>query len=229
MTNGVYFISHNATGGVIKVSTIEQAQNFYTMEKAENQINKVPGKCFGYYPVDTDATPVHEMDSDTHKVNQKILKKSAAKRKIYSGMQRKEIYDKAEGCCQLCGRKLTPHTMTLDHIIPFAKKSAAKRKIYSGMQRKEIYDKAEGCCQLCGRKLTPHTMTLDHIIPFADGGSNELDNLQAVCKQCNQLKANIYPEQFFDRITEIFMYQMEKKYSDNLTWKMARNMLMEIL
>ena len=182
LTNGVYFISHNATGGVIKVSTIEQAQNFYTMEKAEKQINKVPGKCFGYYPVDTDVTPVHEMDSDTHKVNQKILKKSAA-----------------------------------------------KRKIYSGMQRKEIYDKAEGCCQLCGRKLTPHTMTLDHIIPFADGGSNELDNLQAVCQQCNQLKANIYPEQFFDRITEIFMCQMERKYTDNLTWEMARNMLMEIL
>lgn len=182
LTNGIYFIAHNATGGVIKVSTIEQAQNFHTMEKAENQINKVPGKCFGYYPVDTDATPVHEMDSDNHKVNQKILKKSAA-----------------------------------------------KRKIYSGMQRKEIYDKAEGCCQLCGRKLTPNTMTIDHIIPFADGGSNELDNLQAVCQQCNQLKANIYPEQFFDRITEIFMCQMEKKYTDNITWKMARNMLMEIL
>lgn len=184
LTNGIYFIAHNATGGVIKVSTIEQAQNFYTMEKAENQINKVPGKCFGYYPVDTDVTPV-QMDSDNYdnrKVNQKILKKSAA-----------------------------------------------KRKIYSGMQRKEIYDKAEGHCQLCGRKITPHTMTIDHIIPFADGGSNELDNLQAVCKQCNQLKANIYPEQFLDRITEIFMYQMEKKYTDNLTWKMARNMLMEIL
>ena len=179
LTNGIYFIAHNATGGVIKVSTIEQAQNFYTMEKAENQINKVPGKCFGYYPVDTDVTPIHSMKSNKQKINQKILKKSAVKRKIYSGMQRKEIYDKAEG--------------------------------------------------FCGRKITPHTMTLDHIIPFADGGSNELDNLQAVCKQCNQLKANIYPEQFFDRITEIFMYQMEKKYSDNLTWKMARNMLMEIL
>ena len=38
LTNGVYFISHNATGGVIKVSTIEQAQNFYTIEKAEKQI-----------------------------------------------------------------------------------------------------------------------------------------------------------------------------------------------
>lgn len=182
LTNGVYFIAHNATGGVIKVSTIEQAQNFYTIEKAEKQINKVPGKCFGYYPVDTDVTPVHKTESEDQKKNRKILKKSAV-----------------------------------------------KRKIYSGMQRKEIYDKAEGHCQLCGRKITPNTMTIDHIIPFADGGSNELDNLQAVCKQCNQLKANIYPEQFLDRITEIFMYQMEKKYTDNLTWKMARNMLMEIL
>lgn len=60
LTNGVYFISHNATGGVIKVSTIEQAQNFYTMEKAENQINKVPGK--EYWIVDSDKNRITVYD-----------------------------------------------------------------------------------------------------------------------------------------------------------------------
>lgn len=72
-------------------------------------------------------------------------------------------------------------------------------------------------------------MTVDHIIPLEKGGSNDLDNIQAACAVCNRFKANVYPDVFFDRITEIFMYQMGKQYNDNLAWKMARNMLMEIL
>lgn len=43
------------------------------------------------------------------------------------------------------------------------------------------------------------------------------------------VKSNILPEQFFDRITEIFMFQMEKKFGNNMLWKLAHNMLMEIL
>ena len=176
LTNGQFYIAHNKTGAVIKVSDISQAQNFYTVEKAEHQINKTPGKCSGYYYIDTDVTP--------------IVKSEAKKIK---------------------------------------KKSAVKRKHYSGAERKAIYEKANGCCQLCGRKIEFHNMTVDHIIPLGKDGSNDLDNTQAACSVCNQFKSNIYPEQFFDRITEIFMYQMEKQYSNNLTWKMARNMLMEIL
>lgn len=179
LTNGEYYIAHNKTGAVIKVSDAEQAQNFYTVEKAEHQINKTPGKCSGYYYIDTDVTPIESiMKSETKKIK---------------------------------------------------KKSAVKRKHYSGAERKAIYEKANGCCQLCGRKIAFEDMTIDHIVPLGKDGSNDLDNTQAACFICNQFKANVYPELFFDRITEIFMYQMEKQYSDNLTWKMARNMLMEIL
>ena len=179
LTNGDYYIAHNKTGAVIKVSDIEQAQNFYTVEKAEHQINKTPGKCSGYYFIDTDVTPIET-----------IMKSEPKKIK---------------------------------------KKSAVKRKHYSGAERKAIYEKANGCCQLCGRKIEFRNMTVDHIIPLGKCGSNDLDNTQAACFVCNQFKANVYPQLFLDRITEIFMFQMEKQYSDNLTWKMARNMLMEIL
>lgn len=179
LTNGEYYIAHNKTGAVIKVSDVEQAQNFYTVEKAEHQINKTPGKCSGYYYIDTDVTPIETvMKSETKKIK---------------------------------------------------KKSAVKRKRYSEEQRRTIYKKSGGCCQLCGRKVPFDGFTVDHIIPISEDGSNDLDNTQAACAVCNRFKSNIYPEQFFDRITEIFMYQMEKQYSNNLTWKMARNMLMEIL
>ena len=104
-----------------------------------------------------------------------------------------------------------------------------KRKSFSESQRKEIYNKSDGCCQLCGRKISFNEFTIDHIIPLNGGGTNDLDNLNAVCRICNSFKADIYPEQFFDRITEIFMFQMDKHYGNNAAWKMARNMLMEIL
>lgn len=181
LTNGKYYISHNKTGAVIKVSDIEQAQNFYTVEKAERQINKTPGKCCGYYCIDTEVTPIETV--------------------VQSETRTKKI----------------------------KKKSAVKRKHYSEEQRRTIYEKADGCCQLCGRRIGFHDMTVDHIIPLEKGGSNDLDNIQAACAVCNRFKANVYPDVFFDRITEIFMYQMGKQYNDNLAWKMARNMLMEIL
>ena len=92
-----------------------------------------------------------------------------------------------------------------------------------------IYNKYDGKCQLCGRKIEFRFATLDHIIPLAQGGIDSLDNIQLACKCCNRQKASYLPEKFIDRITEIFMYQMEKKYSDNGNWKLARNLLMEIL
>lgn len=103
------------------------------------------------------------------------------------------------------------------------------RKKYSQAERKKIYDKADGHCQLCGRKVHFTDMTLDHVIPLSMGGADLMENLQCTCEVCNRFKSNILPDTFFDRITEIFIYQMEKKFGDNFSWRMARNLLMEIL
>ena len=54
LTNGKYYIAHNRTGAVIKVADIEHAQDFYSVERAINQRNKTPGKCAGYYYIDTE-------------------------------------------------------------------------------------------------------------------------------------------------------------------------------
>lgn len=182
LTNGEYFIAHSKTGAVIKVSDIKQAQDFYTVEKAEAQKNKTPGKCFSYYWIDTDETPVQPVEQDIQPKPKRIKKKSAV-----------------------------------------------KRKQYSVEERKEIYDRANGCCQLCGRKIAFEDMTVDHIIPISIGGADKMENLQCTCFADNQFKSNILPEQFFDRITEIFMFQMEKNHGDNLDWKISRNLLMGIL
>lgn len=103
------------------------------------------------------------------------------------------------------------------------------RRIFSTIERKMIYKNADGKCQLCGRNIDYENMTLDHITPISQGGADDLDNIQCTCEACNLFKSNILPAKFFDRITEIFMYQMEKKYGFRNEWKIARNLLMEIL
>lgn len=64
-------------------------------------------------------------------------------------------------------------------------------------------------------------MTLDHINPLSMGGEDDVENLACTCYSCNLFKGNILPDDFMERITEIFMYQMEMKSNNGLRWKLA--------
>lgn len=101
----------------------------------------------------------------------------------------------------------------------------AKRKNFSNAVRRRVYQKAEGRCQLCGKKITYEEMTLDHIVPLAMCGEDAESNLQCACRNCNNLKSSILPEEFFHRINSIFSYQMEKKYGKSLKWKLVHKLL----
>ena len=51
------------------------------------------------------------------------------------------------------------------------------------------------------------------------GEEDDVSNLACVCLPCNVFKGNILPENFIDRINDIFMYQMEKKIKQLWKWK----------
>lgn len=91
--------------------------------------------------------------------------------------------------------------------------------------RELIYDTAKGKCALCGRKITYDKMTLDHIVPLAMNGADDVSNLQCTCEACNLFKGSVLPDDFMERITEIFMYQMDKKQSKRLLWKIVHKLL----
>lgn len=74
-----------------------------------------------------------------------------------------------------------------------------------------IYNTAQGKCVLCGRKITYDKMTLDHIVPLAMNGTDDVGNLQCTCEACNLFKGSVLPDDFMERITRIFLYQMDKK------------------
>jgi hypothetical protein len=100
-----------------------------------------------------------------------------------------------------------------------------KRRSFKREERKYIYDKADGYCQLCGKKLKFEDASMDHVIPLSVGGLDDLSNLQLACYPCNRFKDNILPEEYVQRIKEIFFYQMGKVHGNSFKWRLLRNVL----
>ena len=53
LTNGKYYITHDATGKIIKVRNKLEAQDFHSVKRAVDAKKKYCGKTKGYYVFDT--------------------------------------------------------------------------------------------------------------------------------------------------------------------------------
>ncbi len=58
----------------------------------------------------------------------------------------------------------------------------------SGTLRYEVLKRSQFHCELCGCKADERALEVDHIVPRNKGGSDDLDNLQALCYRCNAMK-----------------------------------------
>ena len=65
-----------------------------------------------------------------------------------------------------------------------------KRKRISKKLRYLVFERDNYTCQACGRSPQKDNVTLspDHIVPVQWGGETTLDNLQALCRECNEGK-----------------------------------------
>ena len=54
--------------------------------------------------------------------------------------------------------------------------------------RKQIFEDQNKCCQMCNEALKMSTFEIDHITALANGGTNGIDNLQILCKECHYTK-----------------------------------------
>lgn len=75
--------------------------------------------------------------------------------------------------------------------MDFASDTIEERYIFNYEERKATLKRSGGICACCGKKLTTKTMTMDHIIPISRGGTNEPENLIALCEPCNKQKGNL--------------------------------------
>ena len=75
-------------------------------------------------------------------------------------------------------------------------KTSRKRKVSSKI-RQQVLERDNYTCQMCGRtRFDGVKLEVDHIIPVAKGGSDNISNLQTLCRECNRGKsAKILPNQ----------------------------------
>lgn len=110
--------------------------------------------------------------------------------------------------CHLLGKPLTAFVEELDAqrrlgnirikavkvVLLQNKPTKGKRRrthIPRGL-RKEVFKRDNYTCVECGaRKSDGATLHVDHKIPVSKGGTDELDNLQTLCSDCNLNKSDV--------------------------------------
>jgi 5-methylcytosine-specific restriction endonuclease McrA len=68
--------------------------------------------------------------------------------------------------------------------------------------RKYVFERDRYCCPSCGQTNQQTELTIDHIIPLAKGGSNDISNLQTLCRRCNSRKRDRTDSRFQRRYSE---------------------------
>ena len=75
-------------------------------------------------------------------------------------------------------------------------------------------------CSICGKRLTDDNMCIDHIFPRGLGGSDNLDNLRLLCRECNCKYVNsAYSGQEFEK----YIYEIIRKNEDFRNVKLEEN------
>lgn len=80
-----------------------------------------------------------------------------------------------------------------DHLDNVELKEYNCRHKLGRNKRYLVLERAGYKCQACGSKPNKNNdivLQIDHIIPISLGGTNNISNLQVLCKECNESKRN---------------------------------------
>lgn len=64
-------------------------------------------------------------------------------------------------------------------------------RAFTDKQKQEQYAKQNGICVKCGKHFEYNQMEGDHIIAWSQGGKTIPENLQMLCKRCNNTKSDV--------------------------------------
>ena len=114
--------------------------------------------------------------------------------------------------------------IALNDIIHNNQSKNKRVKLKSNI-RKAVYKRTEGHCALCGKFVDYDDYTIDHIVPLSKGGTNDIDNLQCTCKTCNNIKTDILPDEFMEKLIQIVSYNMNRKYKNVIKKQLLKSLL----
>jgi len=72
--------------------------------------------------------------------------------------------------------------------------------------KQKLYEKQGGKCLGCGALFPIRNLTIDHIVPKSRGGLNDEENLQLLCKTCNDEKGTLKMDEYGNRNNMITTY-----------------------
>jgi ATP adenylyltransferase len=94
--------------------------------------------------------------------------------------------EQVERLIKLCEAKLDEYKTKRGKRIWQHRK--ASTGYVSGTPRYEVLKLARFRCELCGVSADVRALEVDHIVPRNRGGTDDLDNLRALCYRCNAMK-----------------------------------------
>ena len=69
--------------------------------------------------------------------------------------------------------------------------------------KRELFEKQGGRCNGCKLEFEFADFDVDHVIPRAAGGTYYIDNLQLLCRRCNQLKGDGTQDNLITRLRKL--------------------------
>ena len=85
----------------------------------------------------------------------------------------KVFYDLKYKLCPYCGGKLD---------IRYGRQPIPREL------RHKVFQRDGYRCRECGTSKNETSLEIDHIVPVSRGGTNDIDNLQTLCRECNRMK-----------------------------------------
>lgn len=94
-----------------------------------------------------------------------------------------------EKYCPNCGRVLGKVDFKYCPYCQSQLKERVGRKPIPSHLRHKVFVRDNYRCVECGATNKETTLEIDHIIPVSKGGTNDINNLQTLCKTCNRAKS----------------------------------------
>lgn len=101
--------------------------------------------------------------------------------------------------------------------------SASAVKLSKSKIRTIVFDKCGGKCAYCGVDLVKG-WNVDHIKPQIFGGTNDLDNLNPSCKDCNNYKCHTDLEGYRNQLHKMLNEKLEYLFKSKTKMQVAMNM-----
>lgn len=158
---------------------------------------------------------VCECRPDFHYKNESSFRK-------HMSSQRHQLWDKDERIKDLTIRlKKSEHEilrlqMERDNIVcnyvPMVNQDQRITRSVSNKLKWKVISSQEYCCKYCNSKFGDIPPEIDHTVPLCKGGTNSIDNLQALCVTCHNSKTINQRKKKQTKQLDITTYVLKNQY-----------------